>query len=439
MYVVPSSTPRTAHAKASTIALGLRRKGLHPYHRAVLRGIVVFAVTYVLVAARRLRFIAIDRPAGALIGAVLAVALGALTPGEAGAAVDKSTLTLLFAVMGMGAFFAVDGFLERATKRLAAVARTRRRLLGAIVWGAGILSAVITNDAVCVLAAPLVVGLIERWQLPRLPFLLALATGANTGSVATLVGNPQNMLCASLGHLEFARFALHMFPVALIGLALNHGILALLYRRELDGAIVAEPSTEPLVRRSTAITMGVILGTVVVYSAGGSLAFTALGGFVLLLLVHRVEPERIWHRVDWSILLFFGGLFISVEALARSGAARWAFDRFAVYTPAGGSLAYLRTALVFLVGSNVVTNVPFILVVRPEMEHLPDPLLGWELLAMASTFAGNLTLLGSVANVIVAEKSQVVGGLRFGEYLRAGLPIATVTTLAGTLWLVFAH
>jgi Na+/H+ antiporter NhaD/arsenite permease-like protein len=404
----------------------------------VLRGIVVFGVTYLLVAGRRLRFLKIDRPAGALVGAVLAVALGALTPAEAGAAVDRSTLTLLFAVMGMGAFLSIDGFLERATARLAASARTRRRLLGTIVWGAGLLSAVVTNDAVCVLAAPLVVSLIERCKLPRLPFLLALATGANTGSVATLVGNPQNMLCASLGSLHFARFALHMVPVALAGLATNHALLAFLYRNDLDGEIAA-PSTSPLFNKATVFTIAVIVGTVVVYSLGGSLAFTALGGFVVLLLAHRAEPASIWKRIDWSILLFFGGLFIAVDALARSGAPRWVFDRFALYDASLGALAYVRAALFFLVGSNVVTNVPFILVVRPEMDRLPDPVLGWELLAMASTFAGNLTLLGSVANVIVAEKSEAVGGLRFGEYLRAGIPIATATTLLGTIWLVLVH
>jgi Na+/H+ antiporter NhaD/arsenite permease-like protein len=377
-----------------------------------------------------------DRPAGALVGAVLAVALGVSSPSEAGTAVDKSTLTLLFAVMGMGAFLSLDGFLERATPRLVKVARTRRRLLGAVVWGSGILSALVTNDAVCVLAAPLVVELIERWKLPRLPFLLALATGANTGSVATLVGNPQNMLCASLGGLDFATFLLHMGPVALLGLATNHAILAWIYRRDLEGDLVPEKVHGTLFTRSTILSVVVIASTVAVYTAGADLSFTALGGFVLLLVLHRSAPERVWNRIDWSILLFFGGLFIAVDALARSGAVGWVFERVPLDAPALGLLSYGRAAAFFMVGSNIVTNVPFILIVRPEMNRMPDPVLAWELLAMASTFAGNLTLLGSVANVIVAEKSERVGGLSFVEYLRAGLPIATVTTILGTAWLV---
>jgi Na+/H+ antiporter NhaD/arsenite permease-like protein len=403
----------------------------------VWKGLVVFAVTYVLVAGRRLRWLPIDRPAGALTGAVLAVVLGASTPAQAGAAVDKSTLTLLFAVMGMGAFLSIDGFLERATPRLVRAARTRRRLLGAIVWGSGLLSAFVTNDAVCVLAAPLVVDVIERWKLPRLPFLLALATGANTGSVATLVGNPQNMLCASLGRLSFARFLLHMAPVAVIALAANHALLAYIHRAELHGDLEGEPVADgPLFTPSTTMTLAVIAGTVVAYSAGADLSFTALAGFVVLMLLHRRHPEGVWPRIDWSILLFFAGLFIAVDALARSGAATWVFAREPLFDASLGHLSYARAAAFFMVGSNVVTNVPFILIVRPEMDRMPDPVLAWELLAMASTFAGNLTLLGSVANVIVAEKSVRVGGLGFGEYLKAGLPVATVTTILGTAWLV---
>src|SRR5688572_16804729 len=235
----------------------------------MLRGVIVFAITYVLVATRRLRIVKIDRPAGALTGAVLAVALGAVTPEEAAHAVDQTTIILLFAVMGMGAFLSVDGFFERASRRIIAWARTPRRLVGATIWGAGLLGAIVTNDAVCVLAAPLVVSWIATYRLPRLPLLLALATGANTGSVATLVGNPQNMLCGSLGHLRFASFSLHMIPVALVGLAINHALVLLLFRKELDGELPREscppgalergtPPLPPVVTRKSAITLAVI-------------------------------------------------------------------------------------------------------------------------------------------------------------------------------------
>jgi len=402
----------------------------------MLKGLIVFAITYVLVARRKHRFARLDRPAGAIVGAVLAVAVGAISPDDAAKAVDHTTIVLLFAVMGMGAFLSLDGVLGSAGRLAIAHAKTRRRLVGAIVWGAGLLAAVVTNDAVCVLLAPLVVEWIARDKLPRLPLLAALATGANTGSVATLVGNPQNMLCGSLGKLHFAPFLLHMLPVAIVALAINHWVIVMLFKKELVGDLPQEESPPKLFTARSAITVFVILVTVIAYTAGASLSFTALGGFAVLLVVHRSDPKTVWERIDWSVLVFFGALFIAVDALARSGAAEWVFTRFPLVGEKPGLAEWLRASGVFLVGSNVVTNVPFILIVRPQMHTLPDPTLGWELLAMASTFAGNLTLLGSVANVIVAEKAERVGGLRFVEYMKVGVPVGLLTTLAGALILV---
>ena len=398
----------------------------------MLRGVLVFAVTYVLTATRRLKFVRLDRAGAALVGACLAIALGAVTPAEAVLAVDHATIILLFAVMGMGGFLSLDGFFDRAGRLLIARLRTKRRLVGALVWGAGILGAIVTNDAICVLAAPLV----DRHKLPRLPLLAALATGANTGSVATLVGNPQNMLCGSLGKLSFAPFLLHMAPVAIVGLAINHAILVFMFRRELEGDLPETEAPEHVLTKRSGITIAVTIGAVLLYMTGANLAFTALGAFGFLLVVHREDPEKVWARIDWSVLLFFASLFIAVDAFARSGAAAWVFARFPLVSGQPGVMGWMRASIVFLIGSNVVTNVPFIVIVKPEMGSLPDPTLAWELLAMASTFAGNLTLLGSVANIIVAEKAERVGGMRFFEYLKFGLPIALCTTIAGTILLV---
>src|SRR5262249_19370817 len=162
----------------------------------------------------------------------------------------------------------------------------------------GVLSALVTNDAVCVLAAPLVVRWIVRWKLPRLPFLLALATAANTGSVATLVGNPQNMLCANLGELRFAPFALHMLPVAVLALAANPRILALLFRRDLDPPPPAEQAPEPLLTRGAALTIAVLAATVAFYVTGAPMTYTALAAFAVLILLHRVDPAEVWARID---------------------------------------------------------------------------------------------------------------------------------------------
>jgi len=399
-------------------------------------GIAIFVVTYLLISTRRLGWLGFDRPAVALAGAVACVGLGVLTPEAALAAVDSATLLLLFGVMGMGAFLAVDGFFDQVETQLVAWARTPTRLLGMIVWGAGVLSAAITNDAVCLLAAPVVVRIVREHRLPPTPFLLALATAANTGSVATLVGNPQNMLCGLLGGLVYRDFLLVMAPVALVGLALNHLILVLLFQRQLRDATLTPPlSVDPLSRRAR-VSLAVVVLTSVAYGLGANLAWAAAAGFVVLMLLHRRDTRELWPRIDWALLLFFSGLFVVVAGLQQSGAPAAFFSRFPLVGHGDGFASGLRLAGIFLVGSNVVSNVPFILVVRDQVNGLGNPTLGWQLLAMASTFAGNLTLLGSVANIIVAETARDLGGLGFWQHLRAGFPIALVTTIVGTVWVI---
>ncbi len=406
-------------------------------------GILLFALTYVLISLRRLGWLGLDRPAGALLGAVLFVSFGLLHPSEAVAAIDGSTLLLLFAVMGTGAFLAVDGFFDTAEAVLVARARTPGVLLAAILWGAGLLGALVTNDAVCLLGAPFVVRLTKRLALPPLPYLLALATAANTGSVATLVGNPQNMLCASLGELDYASHLLLLAPVAIVGLALNHAVVWLSFRKKLPAAfVVTPPAADPAQLRLNErswITLGVVALTVVAYTLGGDLAWTAAAALVLLMLLHRRDARDIWTRIDWSLLVFFAGLFVVVRGLVESGGPDWVFAQLPLATLVGedgGPLGWSRAAAFFLLGSNLVSNVPFILVVRPEIESLPDARLAWEMLAMASTFAGNLTLLGSAANVIVAEGARDVGGISFFDYLKVGAPVALLTTAFGVLWLL---
>jgi Na+/H+ antiporter NhaD/arsenite permease-like protein len=358
-------------------------------------GVSVFALTYLLISLRRLSWLNFDRPAGALLGAVLMVALGVLTPERALAAVDGATILLLFGVMGLGAFLHLDGFFDELETRLVSLARTPARLLGLLVWGAGLLSALITNDAVCVLGAPLVVALVRKHGLPPLPFLLGLAIAANSGSVATLVGNPQNMLCASLGGLSYREHLVLMLPVAIAALAISHGALLFAFRRELASASLAQvaATAQPL-RKRIKVTLAVIVGTAVVCTLGADLPWTATAAFVLLMLLHRRDTSHLWERIDWSLLLFFAGLFVAVEGLTASGAPAAFFARVPLSTGAGTLVDWLELSGVFLVGSNVVSNVPFIVLVGEQMGTLSNPKLGWELLAMASTFAGNLTLLG---------------------------------------------
>ncbi|MFV8749478.1 SLC13 family permease [Nannocystaceae bacterium ST9] len=406
----------------------------------MLPALTIFALTYVLISARRLAaLLHVDRSAAALLGAVACVVFGLIGPDRAIAAVDGRTLLLLFGMMGMGACLDADGFFQRAVEQLARRFPDPRRLLAAIVWGSGSFAALLTNDAVCVLGTPVVVGLIRTRQLPALPFLLALATAANTGSAATLVGNPQNMLCANLGGLAYLDHLILVGPVALIALAVNHGLLLLGFRRALaETPRLPAPNHDhlPLLDRQTLPTVAIVAGTALLYSLGFDLAWTATAGALAAMLIRRHAPGELWLRVDWSVLLFFAGLFVVVTSLVASGAPAALFDRFPLWTDAlPEPWAWARLAGLALIGSNLVSNVPFILVVAEPIAALPDPRLGWEMLAMASTFAGNLTLLGSVANIIVAEKSREVGGVGFVDYLRIGVPLTLISTAIGVAWL----
>ncbi|MCA9718000.1 MAG: arsenic transporter [Myxococcales bacterium] len=398
-------------------------------------GVVIFVVVYVLVSARRIGHLGLDRPSAAMLGAVACVAFGVLDADDAIAAVDGGTLLLLLGVMGMGAFLVVDGAFDVIEARLEGLVRRPRVLLAAVIWGAGVMSAFITNDAVCLLGAPLLVRLIRRFDLPAMPFLLGLATAANTGSAATLVGNPQNMLCGELGDLSYLAYLKVAGPVAVVGLAVNHAFLAVAFRRVVPASITVVPRSEavPALAPRHAVTVGVIAATAIVYALGASLAWTAAGGFVVLMLLHRRATADLWRQIDWSLLLFFAGLFVVVEGLRESGATAWWFAGFPL-DEVLSTTGWPGLATVFLLGSNLVSNVPFILVVQDELAGLARADHGWTLLALTSTFAGNLTLLGSAANVIVAEAGREVGGFGFWQHVRVGFPIAVVTTAIAVMW-----
>jgi len=390
----------------------------------------IFLLTYGLISARRLRALPIGRPAGALLGAVLMVAVGALSPEESFRAIDHNTIVLLFGMMILTAYLELSGFFVWMADRMIRAARTPWRLLVGISLSAALLSAFLVNDPVCLFMTPMVVAACRWANLPMGPYLIALATSSNIGSAATLVGNPQNMIIGSLSGMPFARFLAYSAAPAIAGLVLNVSLLRLYYGRSLPPRFDLPAGASAAVDRARLARVGFVAALVIAgFFAGLHLGYTALAGSVGLMVMERREPSDVLRRVDWTLLVFFVSLFIVMGAFERTGLVdgvwEWAAPRMGLSEPSGvAAFSGLMVA-----GSNLVSNVPMVLLVGPRVDSLGAGAIAWVLLAFTTTIAGNLTLIGSVANIIVAEGAKREYTLGFFEYLRFGL-VSTVLVLA---------
>lgn len=400
----------------------------------------IFGLTYVALALGTVPGLRIDRSGIALVGAAAMLAAGVLSMYEAATAVDYETIVLLFGMMVVVSYLRMAGFFALATERIAARFSGPLPLLAVTIILSGVLSAFLVNDVVCVALTPLVLHLCERLKRPPIPYLVGLATASNIGSVATITGNPQNIIIGSLSHITYLRFAARLAPVAAIGLALNFAVVALVYRKALSETAVDSPDVDEhprlRVHRGLLIKSLTVTGVAVgLFFAGQPIALVALAAAGVMML-DRVRPGKVYAAVDWPLLVMFGGLFVVVHAFEVNVVRTWGLERWH---------ALLDSPVVMVSGlsvllSNLVSNVPAVLLFKPLMEVMPQQELAWLALAMSSTLAGNLTVLGSVANLIVVENARRAGTeLSFLEYLKVGVPLTILTTLVGVAWLTFTH
>ncbi len=395
---------------------------------------LIFLATYAVIALGRAPGLRLDRTGAALLGASLMVASGTLSLEEAYRAIDLDTLTLLLGMMIIVANLRLAGFFQLAAAWISRHARRPALLLAGIVLVSGFLSAFLVNDTVCLMLTPLVAETIIAMRRRPLPYLLALAMASNIGSTATITGNPQNIMIGSFSRIPYAEFAGALSPIALIGLVVVTLIILLGHRRELLTADRLQPSTIRLRWNPwlLAKALAVTLATVALFFAGQPPAKVAIVAGALLLVTRRLKPERIYREIDWSLLLLFAGLFIVVrgmEAAALSPGLMAEAKGLSLGTPA-------TLAVVSAVLSNLVSNVPAVLVLKPFIQDLANPKQAWLVLAMASTLAGNFTILGSVANLIVVERARRQGiEIDFWSYFRIGAPVTLATIAVGVLLL----
>ncbi len=394
--------------------------------------IASFLATLAGIAAGRAPLLRTDRAGIALIGAALMVAVGPLSFEDALKSVNLDTITLLLGMMIIVAHLRVSGFFELAGRFAIKRARGPLALLAAIIAVTGFFSAFLVNDAICLVMAPLVIEVTRILRRDPVPYLLAVAMASNAGSVATFTGNPQNMIIGVASHIPYAQFAMQLAPTAAVALALAFCLIALAHRGEFSRAFEANvgmprPRVHPWqIGKSALVAVGVVVG----FFAGVPVAEAAIIGGSLLLASRTIKPQKIYAGIDGGLLLMFAGLFIVVAEAEK-----------AILTPeamAAVGRLHLDNAWILAgvtgVLSNLVSNVPAVLVLQPLVNGLSDSTQAWLVVAMSSTLAGNLTLLGSIANLIVAERARRAGvAISFFAYLKVGLPL-TLLSLAFGAW-----
>ncbi len=395
--------------------------------------LVIFIITYIFIGLRQIPRIHIDRPAGALVGAVLMIVFGVLTLDQAFAAIDMHTLLLLLGMMIITVYLRHAGFFELIADKILSLSKTPLQLLMLIALSSGLLSALFVNDTICLLYTPIILEVTVQLGINPMPYLLALATASNIGSVMTVTGNPQNMLIGIYSKIPYLSFLGALVPVAAIGLVVCVSVIWFLYRKEMRvNRFTARPAMPRYEIRKVLLVKAVVTcaGVLIAFAYGFPYSLVAAAGAVLLLLTGGVSTERILEGVDWTLLLFFSGLFVVMHGVEASGLAAAVIGRMGQGSSSSplGQIAGLSAISTVL--SNLVSNVPAVMLLKPYTEALGRGSLFWLALAMSSTLAGNFTLIGSVANLIVAQQARRRVEIGFMEYFRTGALI-TILTIAG--------
>jgi Na+/H+ antiporter NhaD/arsenite permease-like protein len=400
---------------------------------AIAAAYAIFLASYLVFALGKFPGLKIDRPGAAIIGAVLMIAFRVIGPMDALRAIDFPTIVLLFAMMLLVAYLHLTGFFDWVTEHVVALIGPKR-LLPTIILLSGILSAFFVNDIICLMMVPFTLKVVRRMGLRPLPYLMAVATAANIGSVATITGNPQNMLIGSYSGIRYSQFLAKLGPVALVGLFLDWLVIWLLCTRKEASVPIANGDPPVKVDRAGLLKCGIVIaGVLAGFLAGFPPALVASVGAAVMLITRTRDPHTVYEEVDWGLLVFFVGLFLIVGGAENAGLTEQllSFSRgMNLQHPA--ILTVVSAAL-----SNIVSNVPAVMVLKSLVPGFANPRLGWLVLAMSSTLAGNLTITGSVANLIVVEQAKVEAKITFGEYLRVGVPVTLLTLAFGCAWLMF--
>lgn len=408
----------------------------------MFHALAIFLGTYVLISLRRLAHIPLERPAVALFGATLMILFGVVRPDEAIDAIDLHTILLLVGMMLVVVTLESTGFFGHLALWIVEHSRSQTRLLVFLAVSTAVLSALVLNDTVVLFFTPIIIHATRLLRVDPVKYLVVEAISANIGSVATEIGNPQNAYIATASGITFLRYLTIMGPIALVTLAVAIAYFLLAYRKDLKIPIQphtvtalekGEAITEPRLLRVALIAIVLLFGAFLAsHRLGLPLSLLALAGGSLLVFVapaiSKSTPRTLFRRVDWSIILLFIGLFIVLRGVAASGILDQLFSSTERIAP--GSLdTVVGLGIVTAIVSNLISNVPAVLLLANAVADQGSEAL-WFTLAASSTLAGNATILGAAANIIVAERSEELNvPILFWQFAKVGLPV-TVITLA---------
>ena len=396
--------------------------------------LLVFVAVYIGMAVGRWPGLRIDRTGIALLGAIVLYAAGAVPGAGMLASIDFPTIVILFGLMILSAQFAACGFYDWCSTRIATARIAPATLLAVTVATAGILSAILANDVVVFAMTPLLcAGLARRGLDPR-PFVIALAGGANAGSAATIIGNPQNILIGEVGDLDFWSFLAACAPPALAGLACVYLVVWWRWRRRFEAGLnpMGDASAPALDRLGLAKALFATFLLLVLFAT----PLPHVEGVLLvagyLLISRRLATRTMLGVVDWHLLVLFGGLFVVTDALSSTGLPDRAMTWLIASGLDAGSLAVLTPLT--LLGANTIGNVPLVVLLLAVFPTLSEG--AYYALAVLSTLAGNLLVVGSLANIIAVERARDAGVfLSFAEHARCGVPITLLSLLLALAWL----
>lgn len=395
--------------------------------------LLIVSVTLIGVAIGRYPVLRMNRATIVLVGSALLIFINAISFDQALSSIDLNTITLLFCMMIINVNLRICGFFDLITQKVIRIARTPSQLLILVIFSSGILSALFLNDTIVLVYTPLVLEITSLLGLNPIPYLIATACAANVGSAATIIGNPQNMLIGISSGISFLDFTLNLAPVALGALLFVWLVVSIVYRKQINNKkFFVEPEIKiklyfPLFYKSMIAALIMIILLLLDYP----IPLSALVASSILLVTRRLKPERVFREIDWSLLVFFSGLFVVTASIDTSKIGGHLFSLILPLLQSDLATFSIISAVV----SNIVSNVPAVLLFKPVVPLMQNANTLWLLLAVSTTFAGNLTLLGSVANLIVAESAKSRGvKLSFKEYLKAGIPVTVLTLLFSVIW-----